>query len=146
MKRFKIKPDSGPHFFWVQVFNNSDEMNNWYAEYCIKCGKDYDGVRFGGMLMPYEIVRVLPDGTEERKAEIGTVLLSKTQLGMQTVCHELMHCAFWNDRLNGNDNACYGPSIGEDEERVLYALSELVRQCVSKLQKLGYKITAGRKI
>jgi hypothetical protein len=145
LKRFKIS--SGGYYFWVHLFDQKQDMFDWYEKYAESRGREWNKEPFGGICIPYEWIKVNADGTEERKKDIGTVLLHKGQLGMQTICHEMGHCAFWYDRLiNGNKYAVYGPNIEEEEERVLYLLAEFTRQAVSKIQKLGYKITAGFKI
>lgn len=132
---FKIRPKGQKPYFWVLLFNTKADMWAWHGNYCKKTGKQDEGP-FGALVMPYEIVRPLPDGGEERKDNIGTVLFHKGLIGSGVVAHEMGHCAFWYDRLiNGNTNAVYGESIGDDEERVLYLLAEFVQQTVKAFYK-----------
>jgi len=145
MRKFQIKGDDSKLFFWVHVFETTDDANDWVGEYNRKAGKDQEG-RFGAICMPFEWIRVDSDGNEERKPNIGIVVLSEEQLTLQTIVHELAHCSFWHDRLTGNDNAVYGPVIGAEEEKLLYLLAEYTRTCFSKLEKLGYKVEIGSKI
>lgn len=134
---FRIRPKQGPHYFTVHVFESKSQMHRWYLSRCFVDGKldQSKDLDFAGLVMPHVTYRFV-GGVEERKPEIGTVLLTKGRLGSGLIAHEMGHCAFWYDRLiNGNEQAEYSNECGEAEERFLYLLTELVSQCVNKLYK-----------
>jgi len=134
--KFKIRPKGQKPYFKVLLFAQKPDMWAWYEAYCKKAGRVSIDIPFGALVMPYEIVRPLPDGDEERKDDIGTVLFHRGMIGSGVIAHEMGHCAFWYDRLiNGNTNAVYGDDIGDDEERVLYLLAEFVQQTVKAFYK-----------
>jgi hypothetical protein len=133
MIKFKIKPSGNRFFFRVILFDTKEQMRAWWAEYDKKFyGGGYNGEKFGAMTIPYESWK-----GDNMESEIGTIIFAKEQLGAGTVAHEMGHAAIWYDRLiNGNVNAEYGQSIGEEEERMLYVLADLVKQTINKFFKL----------
>lgn len=153
-KRFKLKPRNNPnvgagiqHFFWCLLFDTKVEMYAWYASYIKKRGddknKDWDYFGFEGfseemdfsaMVLPYEIVLIDESGLEAQSNEIGTVIFCKEQTGPGVVSHEMGHCAMWYERLVfGNKNAEFGESIGINEERLFYLMTDFVTQFYTKI-------------
>jgi hypothetical protein len=128
---FRIKPKKCRYYFVVLVFETKLQMWEYY-----KLQKQYQGFeKFGAICQNYEIVNTK---TGKRKSEIGEILFSKSQLGAGTIAHEIGHAAFHYDRLiNGNETATYGEKIGESEERVLYLLAEMVKDCIDNMYKAG---------
>lgn len=124
---FRIKPKKGRFYFVVLVFETKQQMWEYYKFQPQAQGFE----KFGAICQPYEIVNTK---TGKRKSEIGEILFAKSQLGAGTIAHEIGHAAFHYDRLiNGNETATYGENIGEAEERVLYLLAEMVKDCIDKM-------------
>jgi len=132
---FKVRPKGGRFFFRVIVFDTKEQMREWWAQYDQSfLNGDYDGHKFGARMIPYEITK-----GELRHSDIGTIIISKEQIGAGTLVHELGHASIWYDRLiHGNSKAEYGEQIGEAEERMLYLLADLTAQSTDKLYK--YKV------
>lgn len=117
------------------VFDTKKEMFEFKARYDKENGIEYGYGGFGAIVMPYEIINT---ETGKRRLEIGTCLFYKGNIGAGLISHEMLHCAMWYERLlNGNKNACFGDGTREDEERLCYILTYLVRSFVGKLYKLG---------
>lgn len=134
MRRFRVS--SGRWYFWCYVFDTKAEMYSWYVRYRIEVNKCE--LNFKALVMPYERVRVMEDGSELRHGNIGTCLFYKDALGAGLVAHEMLHCALWHDRLiNGNSGAVYGEAIGECEERLAYLLTDFTACFVRKAYKVG---------
>lgn len=135
-KRFKIKTQGEPHFFWCRVFDTKKEMHQWYrttSQYQEQGGKG----DFGAMVLPYEKVKFENDA-EIRHPEIGTVIFYRGQMGAGVISHEMGHCALWYDRIiNGNRNAQYGEEVNDEEERLCYLIGDLTRCLVNKCYKLN---------
>lgn len=112
------------------MFETKQEVWKYYSKQPQSNGFE----KFGAICQNYEIINTR---TGARKAEIGEILFAKQQIGAGTIAHEIGHAAFHYDRLiNGNTKAEYGEDIGEDEDRVLYLLAEMVADCVNKMYKL----------
>jgi len=131
---FRIKPEGGRFYFVVFVFETKKDLKGEYDAYQLRIGANLRQDDFGAIFKPYEVIDAK---TGAHKDNIGSIFFSKEQLGVGTIAHEIGHAAFWYDRLvNGNANAEYGEEIGEAEERVLYLLSEMVKDCINKMYKL----------
>lgn len=109
-------------------------MWNWYDKHQKSIGSPATKDKFAGMMIAYERINV---DTDERIHDIGTILFCKGSLGGGLIAHEIGHAAFWYDRLINGSDGCYGTSIGDDEERLLYLLAELTRDCVDKMYQKG---------
>ena len=149
VRRFKVKPSNDSHYFWCFVFDSKPEMYKWYLKEAeaaktqfvnILTGKpsQYDlSLQFEGMCLPFELFRVLEDGTEEKGDNIGNVIFHRSRLGAGLVAHEMGHCAMWYERIvNGNPGAVFGPECGNVEERFLYILHDLVKMFYQKAYKM----------
>lgn len=134
--KFKIKPKGVTHYFVVFVFDTKKEMHDFKHEYDKIEGVTDGYGGFGAIVMPYTIENTK---TGKIKNEIGTCLFYRDFIGAGPISHEMLHCAMWYERLlHGNKDACFGQNVGEDEERLCYTMTDLIRSFVNKMYKLGY--------
>jgi len=132
MKEFTIVTPSG-FFFTCKVFPTKAEMDAYYLTRCNEWGMEPEPLEFAAMVSQFS-----KDADGVMLGEIGEVICYAEKLGAGLISHEMLHCAFWHERLiEENADAEFGDECGEDEERICYTLTELVRQFVDKCYDFG---------
>lgn len=133
MQTLKLKIEPTGHFFKIHLFDTANEMREYYDEFCRKTGQEAGPMDFSAITMPCEMYKgdMLLD-------QIGDILFSKQNLGVGVIVHELGHAAFHYDRVvNQNKKAKYGEWCGEEEERYLYTLTQMVADLVRHFHEIN---------
>lgn len=131
IKKFKLKSRRSPLYFWVYIYDSVDKLRSDAKSF------RHDADDFGGCLgvcQPFERLIIGKDGQEKRDEEIGVVRILNTA-GSEITSHEVLHAAFWNFRLEHNDEANFGTDCSEHEEDFVHLFSELYRDFISKMYK-----------
>ena len=88
--RFKVFPAGkhrSPCYWTVLVFANKGHMRRAFHQ--LNITEDHDD-RFGAIVMPQERRRLIR-GKWKSDPSLGYALFARTQLGMETQCHESVH-------------------------------------------------------
>lgn len=137
--RFKVFPAGrrrSPCYWTVLVFANKGHMRRAFHQ--LNITKDNDD-RFGAIVMPQDCWT----GISKRwrvDPSLGYVLFARTQLCMETQCHEAVHMALGYLRRTGR-SLRLGKENNEAEENVCY----FAGYCASQLNRGFHKCHCYRK-
>lgn len=138
--RFKVFPAGkrrSPHYWTVLVLANRGYMRKVFHQ--LNATKDHDD-RFGAVVM-FQEQHQLVRGSWKVAPSLGYALFAKTQLCMETQCHEAVHMALGYLRRTKRLPRLLNV-VNNDEENVCYFAGYCASQLNSWFHKLGcYKRT-----
>ncbi len=135
--RFKVFPGYRAPFYWtVLVFANKGHMRRAFHQF--NATDDHDD-RFGAIVMPQERQR-LTRGKWKSDPSLGYALFARTQLCMETQCHEAVHMGLHYLRRTGR-SLRLGKENNQVEENVCY----FAGYCASQLNRGFHKFHCYRK-
>jgi hypothetical protein len=124
--RFKVflaGKHRSPCYWTILVFVNKGFMRR--AFHRLNIAKDHDD-RFGAVVMPQEVRRLL-HGKWKSDPSLGYALFARTQLCMETQCHESVHMALGYLRRAGQCPRL-AKETNEAEENLAYFAGYCARQ------------------
>jgi len=97
---------------------------------------------FGGAVMADMLgcvfpVSVINPTTGKRDGLFAYMHLNEEHLGVGVIAHECLHVAFAHERMIMFD-CSYGADCGQDEERLAYLLTDIIRGVYDVLYKNGH--------
>ncbi|MHB8108134.1 MAG: hypothetical protein ACYDH4_12020 [Candidatus Cryosericum sp.] len=135
LARFKVFPAGkhrSPCYWTVLVFADRGFMRRAFHQLNITRDKDD---RFGAIVMPQELRRLIR-GRWKSDPSLGYVLCARTQLCMETQCHESVHMALGYLR-RVKQRPRLGKEVTDDEETLAYHAGWCARQLNNAFHKFN---------
>ena len=135
--RFKVFPAGcGTSHYWaVLVFRTKRSMRRAFRQ--LNITNDHDD-HFGAIVMPQEVRRLLR-GKWKSDPSLGYALFARTQLDMETQCHESIHLALgYLRRIGQRPRLCKETTEGEE------TLAYYTGGCASQLNNGFHKFNCYR--
>lgn len=127
---FKVFPKR-PHYWTVLVFEHKGYMRRAFHQ--LNISDDIDD-RFGAIVMPQEIWHCTRGEWHIVSPSLGHVLFARTQLCMETQCHEAVHMALGYLRRIGH---C--PHLGKETDDAEETLAYYTGRCAAQLNRGFHK-------
>jgi hypothetical protein len=124
IKQFKVKPNIDDRYYYLaNIFPNKQLMQKESLDFMSYNGVDEEPQDYVACVIPY----ISKTKTGRLRSEIGMIFFCEEHLDEATISHEMVHAALHYDRvINGNSPARYGKQNSDKEERLCYAVDNLI--------------------